>query len=44
MPTESKTLIGQRIGKERALASMRELQLQQLQGTPPSKRHGAGPS
>ena len=35
MPTESKTLTEQRIRKERALATMRELQLQlqQLQRT-----------
>jgi len=32
MPTESKTLTERRIRKERALASMRELQLQQLEG------------
>jgi DNA-binding NarL/FixJ family response regulator len=32
MPTESKALIEQRIRKERALASMRELQLKQLEG------------
>ena len=33
MPTESRSLTEQRIRKEKALASMRELQLQQLQGT-----------
>jgi hypothetical protein len=32
MPTESKTLTEQRIRKEKALASMRELQLEQLSG------------
>jgi hypothetical protein len=32
MPTESKTLTEQRVRKERALASMRELQLHQLEG------------
>jgi hypothetical protein len=32
MPAESKTLTEQRIRKERALASMRELQLKQLEG------------
>jgi len=31
MPTESKTLTEQRIRKERALATMRELQLHQLE-------------
>ena len=33
MPTETKTLTAERVRKERALASMREIQLQQLQGT-----------
>ena len=32
MPNESRTLTEQRIRKERALASMRELQLRQLEG------------
>jgi len=32
MPNESKTLTEQRIRKERALASMRELPLKQLEG------------
>jgi hypothetical protein len=36
MPTESKTLTEQRIRKERALATMRELQLHQLEGSLPS--------
>jgi len=43
MPTESKTLTEQRIRKERALATMRELQLHQLEGSLPSGRSsGAG--
>jgi hypothetical protein len=33
MPNESRTLTEQRIRKERALATMRELQLKQLEGT-----------
>jgi len=32
MPTESKTLTEQRVRKERALATMREIQLEQLRG------------
>jgi hypothetical protein len=48
MPTESRTLTEHRIRKERALASMRELQLAEaegrLLGADESRRRGPEPS